>query len=117
VLLADIPAAGANVNVKAFDALFIASVPVVVLATPRVGVAVQDDAVPDVAFGTVPAAALVAFVPPLAIAVTPRDVPVSSATRATVIVVPAQALAHPTRTVAVELRMLELDLMPPESEA
>lgn len=42
------------------------SVPCVLFWTPRVGVAVQDAADVLVAFGTVPAAALVAFVPPLA---------------------------------------------------
>jgi len=40
-------------------------------AAPNVGVAVQDEALPLVAFGMVPAAELVAFVPPLAIATVP----------------------------------------------
>ena len=41
-------------------------VPVEVLATPSDGVSVQDEADVLVAFGMVPAAALVAFVPPFA---------------------------------------------------
>jgi hypothetical protein len=61
-------AAAAIVNVNALDALSKPNEPVVVLATPRVGVAVQDDAVVLVALGIVPAAALVALVPPLPIA-------------------------------------------------
>jgi hypothetical protein len=52
--------------------LAIVKLPAVVPATPRVGVAVQDDAVVLVALEIVPAAALVAFVPPNAIVIVGR---------------------------------------------
>jgi len=64
VLEALMPAAPAMVKAKAFEALSRVREPVVVLATPKVGVAVHEDAVVLEALGIVPAAALVAFNPP-----------------------------------------------------
>jgi len=69
------PVTGSRVTVPlvAFPIVMLPSVP----DAPNVGVAVQDDALLLVAFGTVPAVALVAFVPPplmgTALAATVRD--------------------------------------------
>jgi hypothetical protein len=64
VLLAVVLADDPIVKVKAFPALAKDQVPVLVDATPSVGVSVHEEAVVLVALGTVPAAALVALVPP-----------------------------------------------------
>ena len=53
-----------TVNVPLPVALAKVSVPVLVAATPKVGVIVHEDAVVDVVFGIAPTTALVAFVPP-----------------------------------------------------
>ena len=64
-LVSSAPSVGASVALVAS----IVRRPAVVPLAPRVGVAVQVDADDDVALGTVPAAALVASVPPEAIGV------------------------------------------------